>query len=92
MSSQPLLSAREVAELAGVSYHSVLRAVRAGRLRGHRVCGKVRITQEAYEEWAFADPVQPPPEPPAERSHPVAPPARGSFAALKKIERGGEAA
>lgn len=86
----PLMSPQEVAEVTGVSYDSVLRAIRAGRLRAFKLCGKIRVRVDDFERWAFADPIQParraaPPN--VEPLRPRRPPARGSVADLEELER-----
>ena len=88
MIDQPFLSPREVAELAGVSYHSVLREIKAGRLRAYKLCGKVRIQPEDYSAWLGANLIEPvaPRQPRVPKSS--RPPAAGSLASLRAIERG----
>ncbi len=83
------LSLRDCAELAGLSYDTVARAVRAGRLPASRPTGSraIRVRPEDFEAWLYGTPVEPAPQPlhPAARS--PRSPERGSFAALQAIER-----
>lgn len=49
---------REVAARVGVSYHSVLRAIRRGELAAFEVVGRLRIEVSEYVRWTHASPVQ----------------------------------
>lgn len=46
-----LLTPHEVAELARVSYHAVVRAINAGELQASKLRGRLRVRHSAYEAW-----------------------------------------
>ena len=46
-----LLSANDVAELSGLSYHAVLRAIRCGELKASKRRGRMLIRPEWFDEW-----------------------------------------
>jgi hypothetical protein len=80
------MSPQSIAELTGLSYDTVRRAI----LRGFKVGGKLRVRESDYEGWAYAQPVRSVPRierPAPRRSAPSRPSARGSVAALESIER-----
>ena len=52
------LTPREVAARVGVSYYSVLRAIRRGELAAFEVVGRLRIEVGEYVRWTHATPVQ----------------------------------
>jgi excisionase family DNA binding protein len=52
------LTPREVAARVGVSYYSVLRAIRRGDLAAFQVVGRLRIEIAEYRRWAHASPVK----------------------------------
>ena len=52
------LTPREVAARVGVSYYSVLRAIRRGDLAAFEVVGRLRVEITEYERWTHARPVQ----------------------------------
>jgi excisionase family DNA binding protein len=52
------LTPREVAARVGVSYYSVLRAIRRGDLAAFEVVGRLRVEVGEYDRWAHASPVQ----------------------------------
>lgn len=52
------LTPREVATRVGVSYHSVLRAIRRGELAAFEVVGRLRIEVSEYVRWTHASPVE----------------------------------
>ena len=52
------LTPREVAARVGVSYYSVLRAIRRGDLAAFEVVGRLRIELSEYDRWTHASPVQ----------------------------------
>jgi excisionase family DNA binding protein len=52
------LTPREVATRVGVSYYSVLRAIRRGDLAAFEVVGRLRIEVGEYDRWTHARPVQ----------------------------------
>lgn len=50
--TRDVLSPREIADLAGFSYHAVLRAIRRGDLEAFEpVPGRLRIEVTEYERW-----------------------------------------
>jgi excisionase family DNA binding protein len=60
MSEQGLLTVREVAALLGFgSEDPVRRLVRSGRLRAHKVSGRIRISRGAVDELLAASVVEP---------------------------------
>ena len=90
MGIEPLMSPQSIAELTGLSYYTVRRAILRGELRGFKVGGKLRVRESDYEGWAYAQPVRPVPRIERRslpRSAPSRPAARGSVAALEAIER-----
>jgi excisionase family DNA binding protein len=87
--SRPL-SPSACAVLAGVSYHTILRAIRGGHLRAFHPPGTTlyRIAPEDLRNWLYGHPVaatRTAPEPGKTRP-PMRPPARGSVDALTAIE------
>jgi excisionase family DNA binding protein len=76
------LRPREAAALAGLSTRAIYRAIDRGELRAVRLCSRLRIPREAFDEWIAASTVRrerpfvpvPPPAPPR--------PVRGSFRRL----------
>ncbi|MBJ7332356.1 MAG: helix-turn-helix domain-containing protein [Solirubrobacteraceae bacterium] len=71
----------EAAALAGLSTRAIYRAIERGELRAARLCSRLRISREAFDEWVAACTVRRT-EPP-EISYPrVPPPPNGSFRAL----------
>ena len=90
MSIEPLMSPQQIAQLTGLSYHTVRRAILRGELRGFKVGGKLRVRESDDEGWAYGQPVRPVlriERPLRRRAAPSRPPARGSVAALEAIER-----
>jgi excisionase family DNA binding protein len=80
-----LLTVRDVAEVTGLSDRAIYHAVARGELRAIRVCSRIRIPQEWFDEWLDRAVVEPEPAfvmPP----EPVRP---GSFKALLRV-KGGE--
>lgn len=75
------LCPREAAALAGLSARAIYGAINRGELRAVRLCSRLRIPREAFDEWIAASAVRrerpfvpvPPPAPP---------PVRGSFRRL----------
>jgi excisionase family DNA binding protein len=57
-SDRDFLTPREVAARVGLSYYSVLRAIRRGELAAFQVVGRLRIEVGEYERWTHASPVQ----------------------------------
>jgi excisionase family DNA binding protein len=89
---EPLLTPEDVATLAGVNYHSVLRDIRSGKLSATRKGKGYRIERAWYLEWLAADLVTPAARgasPPRRRRVPG--PA-GSLERLRAIERKADAA
>jgi hypothetical protein len=90
------LSPRDCADPSGLSYDTVLRAIRAhaaGRpgLPAYRPPGSrlLLIRPGDLEEWLYGHPVPPAvPEEPRAQRRPPTPAGRGSFATLPAIERG----
>lgn len=91
----PLLSAHDVAELAGLSYHAVLRAIRSGELKASKRRGRILIRPEWFDEWIDGGLVEPRPRPvlaevkdsPARARR--GPGCRGSLERLRAIEAAG---
>jgi excisionase family DNA binding protein len=48
------------AELARVSTRAIYRAIQRGELRAVRLCSRLRIPREAFDEWVERCTVQPP--------------------------------
>ncbi len=75
----------EAAALAGLSTRAIYRAVQRGDLRAARLCSRLRIPRDGFEEWIEQSAVRP------ERAvveARAAPPSRGSFRRL--LARDGE--
>jgi excisionase family DNA binding protein len=92
---QPL-APKDCAELAGVSYHTILRAIRGGHLRAFQPPGTTlyRVAPEDFHVWLYGHPVEPTASPAPERAQTrrTGTPRRGSVEALDAIERGASAA
>jgi excisionase family DNA binding protein len=56
--NRDFMTPREIAARVGVSYYSVLRAIRRGELAAFQVVGRLRIEISEYERWTHARPVQ----------------------------------
>jgi excisionase family DNA binding protein len=87
-----LLSAHDVAELSGLSYHAVLRAIRSGELKASKRRGRILIRPEWFDEWIDAGMIEPSGRPaltvaddPAPRRR-ESPSRRGSLDRLQAIE------
>ena len=80
-----LLTVRDVAEIAGLSDRAIYQAVSRGDLRALRVCSRIRIPQEWFEEWLDRAVVQPEPA----FVMPPTPLRPGSFKALLR-QNGGD--
>lgn len=84
----------EIADLFGVSYHAVLRAIDRGELEAERVFNRIKISQDALDAYRDANRVQPRRRGPIVASEPPTRPraerrgGAGSLAALRAIERG----
>jgi excisionase family DNA binding protein len=70
----------EAAELAGLSTRAIYRAIERGDLRASRLCSRLRIAREDFDDWVARSAVRIEP-PPVIRTRDV-PPARGSFRRL----------
>lgn len=57
--TEPLLNPEQIAELVGMSYHGVLRDIRAGKLRAVKKGKGYRVEVAWYREWLEADVVVP---------------------------------
>jgi excisionase family DNA binding protein len=80
----PLLTVAQAADLAGFSRRAIYRAITRGDLRAVRVCSRLRIPCEWFDEWLEQSVVRPEPAVVV----PAAPLPRGSFKAL--IRQGDE--
>jgi excisionase family DNA binding protein len=69
----------EAAELAGLSTRAIYRAIARGDLRASRLCSRLRIASDDFEEWVARSAVRG--EPPLPVVRPV-PATRGSFRRL----------
>lgn len=78
-----MLTPKEVAELTGLSYRSVLRAIEAGDLKAYRLRGRLRVEHEDYEAWLADNAVRPAQAGAAsmQRAQRAATPVRGSLRA-----------
>ena len=86
--TEGLLTPREVASQAGLSYHAVLRAIHRGELQASRLCNRLRITPADFRAWIHANRL---PAGGANFSQPalfssVPSTQSGSLAALKALE------
>lgn len=85
----PTLSPRDVAELTGLGYQTVLAEIHDGRLRARKIRNHYLITTAAFHDW-----LEPDEQPAPARSVQSSPrPSRrsaaaGSVAALTAIEEG----
>jgi excisionase family DNA binding protein len=84
------LSPKACAELAGMSYHTILRAIRGGHLRAFHPPGTTiyRVAPEDFHEWLYGHPVAvtSTSQPEHARTLRTSPAARGSVEALTAIE------
>jgi excisionase family DNA binding protein len=71
----------EAAELAGLSTRAIYRAIERGDLRASRLCSRLRISREDFDDWVARSAVRVEPPPAVARTRDV-PPARGSFRGL----------
>jgi excisionase family DNA binding protein len=76
----------EAAELAGLSTRAIYRAIERGDLRASRLCSRLRIAREDFDDWVARSAVRIEP-PPIVRTRDV-PPARGSFRRLLVADDG----
>ena len=71
----------EAAKLAGLSTRAIYRAIQRGELRATRLCSRLRIPRDAFDEWVARGAVRAPE--PAPTTYPrVPPPVAGSFRSL----------
>jgi excisionase family DNA binding protein len=75
----------EAAELAGLSTRAIYRAIARGDLPASRLCSRLRITREDFDEWVERSAVRVAAPPPVV-IRPL-PAARGSFRRLLADER-----
>ena len=84
------LAPKACAALAGVSYHTILRAIRAGHLRAFHPPGTTiyRIAPADFRDWLYGHPVAPAPvaSPQGAVRRRTSSPERGSVEALTAIE------
>jgi hypothetical protein len=84
------LSPKACAELAGMSYHTILRAIRGGHLRAFHPPGTTvyRVAPEDFREWLYGHPVPTKPisQPQRARTIRTSAPVRGSVESLTAIE------
>jgi excisionase family DNA binding protein len=69
----------EAAALAGLSTRAIYRAIQRGELRAVRLCSRLRIPRDAFDEWVARATVRVEPRLVEVRS---VPPPRGSFRQL----------
>lgn len=84
------LSPRECAELAGMHYDTIRKAIAEGHLRAFRPAGQrlLKVHPKDLKAWLYGDPVAPAPTPePVHREGPRRPSGVGSVARLEAIER-----
>jgi excisionase family DNA binding protein len=74
------LTPSDAAALAGLSTRAIYRAVARGELRAVRLCSRLRIPRDAFDEWVERSTVRPPERPLAEVR--PAPAVAGSFRRL----------
>ncbi len=71
----------EAAEITGLSTRAIYRAIERGELRAARLCSRLRIPRDAFDEWVARCVVRAP-EPPATTYPRVPQPVVGSFRSL----------
>jgi excisionase family DNA binding protein len=54
--ARKLYTAHEVAEISAFHRQVIYRAIRRGELRAFRVCKRIRIKEEDFEEWIEREP------------------------------------
>jgi excisionase family DNA binding protein len=79
-----LLTVRDVADVTGLSDRAIYHAVARGELRALRVCSRIRIPQEWFDEWLERAVVEPEPA----FVMPPVPLRPGSFKALLRKNGG----
>jgi excisionase family DNA binding protein len=76
----------EAADLAGLSTRAIYRAIQRGELRAVRLCSRLRIDREDFDEWVARCAVRIEPAPVVRvRSVPA---RRGSFRRLLNADEG----
>jgi excisionase family DNA binding protein len=71
----------EAAQLAGLSTRAIYRAIERGDLPASRLCSRLRIERDDFDDWVARSAVRIEPPSPVVRTRDV-PPARGSFRRL----------
>jgi len=71
----------EAAELTGLSTRAIYRAIERGELRATRLCSRLRIPRDAFEDWVDACAVRASERPGATYPR-IPPPSAGSFRSL----------
>jgi excisionase family DNA binding protein len=79
------LGPAEAAELAGLSTRAIYRAIERDDLRASRLCSRLRIVREDFDDWVARSAVRVEPPPPVVRARDV-PLARGSCRRLLVAE------
>jgi excisionase family DNA binding protein len=92
MSDERMLTPRDVAERCQLSTKTVLRAIRAGRLRASRLgaSGAYRVWERDVDAWieqSVVVPARAPAEPPPLRAIEAAPPDRGRLVLTPEMGR-----
>lgn len=86
------LSPRDCADLAGVSYETILRRIRGGHLKAFKPpgSGDYFVHPQDFANWLYGTPVQPPRRADRGSAPPrrTAPASRGSVSVLSAIEEG----
>jgi excisionase family DNA binding protein len=77
----------EAAELAGLSTRAIYRAIQRGELRAVRLCSRLRIPREDFDDWVARSEVRVE-HAPIVRTRQVPALARGSFRRLLSAEDG----
>ena len=75
------LSPREAAQIAGLSTRAIYRAIQRGELRAVRLCSRLRIPRDGFDEWMLRGVMRTEPRVVEVRVAPAAP-VRGSFRRL----------
>lgn len=76
----------EAAEMAGLSTRAIYRAIARGDLPAARLCSRLRIAREDFDEWVARSAVRVEEAPPVV-VRPLPPAPRGSFRRLLADER-----
>ncbi len=75
------LSPSQAAHMTGLSTRAIYRAIQRGELRAVRLCSRLRIPRDGFDEWVQRGVVRAEPRVVEVRLAPAAP-ARGSFRRL----------